>query len=141
MRAFLARKTGAGTKLDPLRPDVNFATYGSPGWASWDLQHPDTDAVVGYIVVWTGASAPLEAVCDLGDPTDKVSMRSVQVGSVAARQVLDLLYGLGNYSQGTVNNVANRTGAQVIKFLNRSEPVMAASWGATIAELIDETDV
>ena len=132
MRAFLATKVGTGTRADPFRPSVDFSLYPGESWAGWDIEHPDTDEVIGYICVWTGNVAPIGGI-DLGDPTDKVSMRTTTISNAAAQQIADLV-GIN------ANRVRNRTGVQIIKFLNRTQPVMSAEWGDAIADLIDETD-
>lgn len=134
MRAFLAYRTGSGTSMsDPIRPAVDFAAYGNPSMANWDIEHPDTNEVLGFIVVWTADVAPAEAITDLGDPTDRTSMRTTPISQSGAQAIAGML-GI------PVARVQNMTGTQVIRFLNRKDPIMNAEWRDTIATLVDQTD-
>ena len=129
MRAFLTLKAGTGARTDPFRPAATI----TGNWASWDLEHPDTNEVLGYVVLSDMLTAPVDCLADLGDPTDKASMQSTPISNAAADTIAAML-GINR------NRVRGMTGYQIIRFLNRTQPVMAASWGDTIAELITETD-
>lgn len=128
-RAFLTGVMGTGARDDPWRPNVDLT---GASWATWDLEHPDTLAIVGFIVLSGHTVAPDGAV-DLGDPLDSVSMRTTKITAASANQISDLL-GIN------ANRIRNMSGAQVIRFLNRKDPVMAAEFADFSATLVDETD-